>query len=180
MKPLPLHCFLRRLRLSDEMALQEFFRSHSPETVYQRYHYPIADLSHDRAQKLLGVDQQRDVAFAVVETVSSGERIHAIGRYYTETDAIGEMAFVVRESMRRLGFALHLLYKLGETAAGRLEWLRAQVLRNNVGMRALLQPFAAETHSFPCSDVVEYLVPVSALNASSRGSLCRYAEVAPR
>ena len=181
MKPLPLHCLLRPLRLSDEVALREFFNSHSAETLYQRYHYPITALSPDRAQKLLGVDQQRDVAFAVVETTGAGERIHAVGRYYTEPgDEIAEMAFVVRESMRRLGLALRLLYKLGETAAGRLAWLRAQVLRDNVGMRALLRPFTAEMHSLPHSDVIEYFVPVSALNASSRGDLCRFAEVAPR
>jgi GNAT superfamily N-acetyltransferase len=167
--------------MSDEMALLEFFRSHSRETVYQRYHYPVAELSRDRLQKLLGVDQVRDVAFAIVENTGDGDRIHAIGRYYTEPgDQIAEMAFVVRESMRRLGFALRLLYKLGETAAGRLSWLRAQVLRDNVAMRGLLRPFAAEMHTLPNSDVVEYFVPVSALVASAPESLCRYAEVSPR
>jgi len=165
MKPLPPGCLQRRLRPSDESALLEFFHSHSRETVFQRYHYLFTEMSHQRALSLLGVDQQRDVALAIVETTTSGEYIHAIARYYTEpTGNVAEVAFVVRESKRRLGLATRLLQALGEIAEEHaLVWLRAQILQDNYPMRALLSRYAPRIHPMPYADVVEYFVPVASL-----------------
>jgi GNAT superfamily N-acetyltransferase len=173
MKPLPHGCFQRRLSPADEPALLEFFHSHSKETVFQRYHYLFSEMTHKRAMSLLGVDQHRDVALAIFEMTTSGEAIHAIARYYTEpTGQVAELAFVVRESKRRLGFATRLLHELGKVAnAHALLWLRAQVLQDNYPMRALLHQYATQTHPMPYADVIEYVIPVASLTSPRAHSI---------
>ncbi len=166
MKPLPPGCLLRRLRLTDEPALFEFFQSHSRETIFQRYHYQVAGMTHQRAQVLLNVDQQRDVALGVFRCVpGEPESIQAVARYYTDNCGhVAEMAFVVRESIRRQGLATRLLHELGVIAhAGGLRSLRAQVLVDNFAMQDFLQPYALHINTLFHADVVEYLVPVAAL-----------------
>ncbi|MGC4074253.1 MAG: GNAT family N-acetyltransferase [Nibricoccus sp.] len=164
MKALPSDCTVRRLHLSDEPALLEFFHSHSKETIFQRYHYLLAEMTHKQAISLLDVDQEGNVALGIFEEIPDGERILAIARYYTEpTGRVAEMAFVVRESTRRLGLATRLLHELGQIASEHgLTWLRAQVLHDNYAMRGLLNHYAPRVHHMPYSDVVEYFVPVSA------------------
>lgn len=165
MKPLPPGCILRRLNLTDEPALLEFFGSHSKETVFQRYHTFVAAMTHRRAFALLNVDQERDVALAVLEPGRDADRIHAIARYYTEpTGEVAEIAFVVRESMRRSGLATQLLFALAATArAHGLRWLRAQLLNENFAMQSVLRPYTSQIHRMPGADVVEYIVPVASL-----------------
>ena len=165
MKALPSGCFLRPLSPADEPALLEFFRSHSAETIFQRYHHLTEGMSHQRAMDLLGVDQQRDVALAVLKNTARGEQIVAIGRYYTDSDGqCAEMAFVVRESMRRLGLATRLLHALGAIARDHgLSSLRAQVLGSNAAMRNLLRPYSSHILDEPGLGTACFLVPVSAL-----------------
>jgi GNAT superfamily N-acetyltransferase len=185
MKPLPPGCLLRRLRLTDEAALFEFFQSHSRETIFQRYHYQVAGMTHQRAQVLLNVDQQRDVALGVFHHVpGEPETIQAIARYYTDTcGRIAEMAFVVRESARRQGLATRLLHELGLIArdAG-LHSLRAQLLVDNFAMQDFLQPYALHINTLFHADVVEYLVPVAALLRSplERSDQAAFSGVAAR
>ena len=165
MKPLPAGCILRPLGLDDEPALLEFFRSHSEETIFQRYHHLCEGMSHQRAMALLGVDQQRDVALAVLRRARGVEQIVAIGRYYTDPDGrCAEMALVVRESMRRRGLATRLLHTLGAIARDHgLPALRAQVLASNAAMRNLLRPFASLILDEPGLGTTCFVVPVSAL-----------------
>jgi hypothetical protein len=165
MKPLPTGFLQRRLLPADEPAFLEFFQSHSKETVFQRYHYIFTEMSHRRAMNLLGVDQRRDVALGIFETAGQGDLIHAIARYYTEPSGmVAEVAFVVRESARRLGLATHLLHALGVIGAEHhLAWLRGQVLQDNYPMRGLMARYATKIYPMPYADVVEYFIPVSRL-----------------
>jgi GNAT superfamily N-acetyltransferase len=150
----------------DEPALLEFFHSHSRETVFQRYHYQVAEMTHQRALVLLNVDQQRDVALGVFRYIpGEPESIQAIARYYTDScGQIAEMAFVVRESIRRQGLATRLLHELGAIAhAQGLQSLRAQVLSDNFAMQDFLHPYASQINTLFHADIVEYLVPVAPL-----------------
>ena len=60
-------CYLRSLRPDDEQRLQDFFYSHSQETIQLRYGYMISTMTHERAYELVNVDQQKDVALGVFE-----------------------------------------------------------------------------------------------------------------
>ena len=120
---------LRPLCPADAPALIEFFASHTPETVHDRYGYSISDMSPERAGALVGVNQAWDLALGIFGAGRSGERLAAVGRFCRDPDGSGaEFALVVRENRRHLGMGSLLLKKLIEVAAGRgLDRLWAQI-----------------------------------------------------
>lgn len=158
-------CVLRLLRLADERRLQEFFASHTAETVYQRYGYALSVMTHERAFALVNVDQKRNMAAGIFEPTNTDETIHAIARYYTdENNRTAEFAVVVRESMRRRGFAdilIHHLALVGQRNG--LIAFRAQVLRENYPMRRFCERFHPVFHSIPETDCVEYALPLESI-----------------
>lgn len=126
-------CRVRLLHSGDVARLQAFFKSHTPETIQDRYGFQISEMSAERASELVNVDQSRDFALGVFARAARGEVIHAVGRYCLEPAGQGaEAAFVVRESMRGRGIATALLRILTSTARRRgLRTLWGQVNPDN-------------------------------------------------
>ncbi|MGE9294401.1 MAG: GNAT family N-acetyltransferase [Puniceicoccales bacterium] len=124
---------LRPLHPSDERRLQEFFYSHTPETVQKRYGYNITSMTRERAHELVSVDQEKDLALGIFAVKGPRQRIHAVGRYYLDPDGeSAEIAFVVGETKRRLGMGGVLLRRMIEIATKRgLNRLWAFVTRGN-------------------------------------------------
>ncbi len=137
---------LRPLGPADDRRLQEFFYSHTEETIVRRYGFTVTRMSRKRAFELVGVDQNRDLAMAVIELQGPRQVIHAVGRYYLDRDGkSAEMAFVVSEMKRRLGMARLLLERLMEVGKKRgLERLWAQVDRDNAAMLGLFRQYQAK------------------------------------
>ena len=133
---------LRALRPGDEILLQEFFRSHTLDTIYERYGGLVATMTTERAHALVSVDQSRDCALAIVSP--DGREIDAIGRYCLDPKGdAAELAFVVRENRRRQGLATLLLQQLTRIARARgLRRLWAQVGSHNAAMLAILRRHA--------------------------------------
>ena len=131
--------FVRPLRRGDEARLQEFFRSHTPDTIHDRYGGAVTTMSEERARELVGVDQARDCALGIFSR--DGRTLHAVGRYCL--DPVGdsaELAFVVRESRRRRGLGTRLLHLLIAAARERgLRRLWAQVDVHNAGMLGIFR-----------------------------------------
>lgn len=155
---------VRPLALADTERLISFFKSHNEETVRLRYGYFFREMTRARAQELVGVDQRRDLALAVFSVQPDGsEAIDAIGRYFLLEDGrTAEMAFVVRESKRRLGMAQALLRLLMDVARHRgLTALTAQVQRENHGMIALFRQAGASVHSVIGADAVNVRLPLA-------------------
>jgi len=136
---------LRPLNPADDRRLQEFFYSHTEETIVRRYGFTITHMSRERAFELVGIDQNRDLALAVVELQGPRQVIHAVGRYYLDNDRKGaEMAFVSAENKRRLGMSRTLIERIIEIAIERkLEFLWAQVDIDNTPMLALFRDYGA-------------------------------------
>lgn len=136
---------LRPLGPADDRRLQEFFYSHTEETIVRRYGFTVTRMSRERAFELVGIDQNRDLALAIVELQGPRQVIHAVGRYYLDNDGKGaEMAFVVAENKRRLGMARTLLERMIEIARERgLERLWAQVDRDNSPMLSLFREYGS-------------------------------------
>ena len=137
---------LRPLGPADDRRLQEFFYSHTEETIVRRYGFTVTRMSRERAFELVGVDQNRDLALAVVELQGPRQVIHAVGRYYLDRDGkAAEMAFVVSEKKRRLGMARILLERMIEIGRERgLARLWAQVDRDNAAMLGLFRQYQAK------------------------------------
>lgn len=156
---------LRRLRPDDEKRLQDFFYSHSQETIQLRYGYMISTMTHERAYELVNVDQRKDVALGVFETSGKQEILHAVGRYYSEPEPqVAEVAFVVRESKRRCGMASVLLRRLGEIAQENgIAKFAAQVLRENEAMRSLFSLYSPAVSSLTGSSWLTYTFSIDTL-----------------
>lgn len=135
---------LRTLGPNDRRNLQDFFKSHTAETVYQRYGHPVKVMTDDDADRLVGVDQSRDLALTLIEIKDNKDIIHAVGRYcLNPVGKSAEVAFVVRESKRQLGFTTCLMQEMIRVAKDRkLFSLWASVLPSNHPMRKALEKFA--------------------------------------
>ncbi|MBF0192979.1 MAG: GNAT family N-acetyltransferase [Magnetococcales bacterium] len=154
---------LRPLRASDERILQEFFYSHTQETLLMRYNYGINRMSREKAYSLVNVDQTSDLALCIVRRKGPKERIHGVGRYYYVKEGnFGEVAFVVRESSRQNGIAFELLQNIVAIAKLRkLSRLVALVKAGNKPMLKVLKKngFTKGVSEDPLEIVMELNLP---------------------
>ncbi len=149
MNPLPAHrkkfrrhdYIVRPLQAGDEPRLQEFFRSHTPDTIYDRYGCLVSTMTAERASALVNVDQARDCALGIFAAPPADGTLHAVGRYCLDSSGdAAELAFVVRETMRGQGMATTLLRLLIKTARSRgLARLWAQANNHNADMLGIFR-----------------------------------------
>lgn len=146
------HYILRPLTPADDHRLQEFFYSHSPDTIHSRYGFNLNRMGEKRAHELVSINQNKDLALGIFELCGARQQLHAVGRYYLDkTGKSAEIAFVTRESKRRLGMTRLLLEEMMDIAREReMEYLWAQVDRDNYGMLKLFQLY--HPHGIPGDD----------------------------
>lgn len=136
----------RPLKATDERTLQEFFYSHNPETIYNRYFGHKLQLAHREASKLVCVDYRNQMALAVFLPVNNSESIVAVARFVVNArNNMAETAVVVHEDYRRLGLARYLLLQLERYAVSQgIEGFYAEILPDN---EAMLNYHRARGHS---------------------------------
>lgn len=136
---------VRPLRATDERSLQEFFYSHDPDTVYERYFYRKKELGQAEAATLCCVDYQRRMALGIW-TTEGPPRLVGVARYDLDPAAgDAETAVVIGEAWRRQGLASHLLGRLEEYAKEhKIQGFRSEVLVTNGPM---IQYHRARGHS---------------------------------
>jgi len=127
---------LRPLAPADERKLQEFFYSHTKETLMMRYNHHATRMSREKSCNLVSVDQHKDLALCFTQHNHLGESIQAVGRYYfLEKTNAAEVAFVIKENQRSKGMATALLLEIITIAKKRdLVKLVACVRRDNAPM----------------------------------------------
>jgi RimJ/RimL family protein N-acetyltransferase len=135
--------YLRPLNPSDERRLQEFFYSHTKETIKMRYNYSPGPMTREKSCDLVSVDQSKDVALTIVHQEGSKVRIEAVGRYYFIPQPNScEVAFVTRETNQGQGMAKRLLQTMIDIAKKRcLETMFALVRSNNKAMISVFEQF---------------------------------------
>ncbi|MGB0664526.1 MAG: GNAT family N-acetyltransferase [Pontibacterium sp.] len=133
--------YLRPLNPSDERRLQEFFYSHTKETIHMRYNYIPQSMTREKSCDLVSVDQTKDIALTIVVQEGAKIRIEAVGRYYLYEQAQAcEVAFVTRETHQGKGMAKRLLVEMVRIAQLRgLKKVFAIVKRNNKAMIAVFE-----------------------------------------
>lgn len=161
---------LRPLHPSDERRLQEFFYSHTPETIVQRYGHPVKRMGKQRAHELVSVDQRKDLALAVFEVQGPRQVIHAVGRYFLdEGGKTAEVAFVVGEGVRRRGLASRLLDVMAGVGRTRgLTGLWALVLADNQAMLNLFRKAGATVKRSGEPNMMRVDLPLRAGRGKSR------------
>lgn len=127
---------LRPLYPSDERRLQEFFYSHTKETLQLRYNAVPTQMSREKSCTLVSVDQSKDLALCIVRQQGSAAQIQAVGRYYyIESHNSCEVAFVTREVVQGFGMASLLLNEMIYIAKERgLQSMQAVVRADNKAM----------------------------------------------
>ena len=150
---------LARLESSDGVELRRFFYRLSPETIYRRFHSPLARPEQAQPKRLLDIDHHdREAVVAVLD----GEII-GVARYArrTGTDS-AEVAVVVADDWHRQGLATRMLSALTELAeAAGIRQFTLSMQADNRGALHLLHRFhpdAALTHS---QGIYEATVPVA-------------------
>lgn len=112
--------YMRPLNPADERRLQEFFYSHTKETLRLRYNYDPKQMSREKSCNLVSIDQSTDAALCIVRQEGSRITIHAVGRFYfNEQNNTCEAAFVTRETQQGKGMASRLLNELINIASKR-------------------------------------------------------------
>ncbi len=132
---------LRPLGPADERKLQEFFYSHTKETLIMRYNHHATQMTREKSCNLVSVNQHKDLALCFTQRDHLGEVIQAVGRYYLiETNNSAEVAFVIRENQRSKGIATTLLLQMIKIARQRqLTKLIACVRRDNAPMLKIFE-----------------------------------------
>lgn len=106
---------IRPISPTDEALVQEFFYSHSEETIYNRYFRALRSMPHDTAQSMVNLDYTKQMAIVATTGRFGRERIVGVGRFAVdhEDQTMVEVAFTVSDEVqgRGLGTTLqnHLL-----------------------------------------------------------------------
>jgi acyl-CoA hydrolase/GNAT superfamily N-acetyltransferase len=133
---------IRPIKPTDEVQLQDFFYSHSEETIYLRYFRTVRSMPHATAQTMVNVDYRNHMAFVATIGEIGLERIIAVGRYAAEKDDSGmvEVAYTTHEDFQGLGLGTMLQGHL-EAYAKRMGFRGAvgYLFENNM---AMLKTFA--------------------------------------
>lgn len=132
---------LRPLYPSDERRLQEFFYSHTKETLQLRYNAVPTTMTREKSCNLVSVDQSTDLALCIVHQKGSAVQIQAVGRYYyIASHNSCEVAFVTREKYQGRGMARVLLDEMIRIATERgLDSMQAYVLATNKPMLSVFE-----------------------------------------
>lgn len=135
--------YMRGLNPADERRLQEFFYSHTKETIRMRYNYIPQGMTREKSCDLVSVDQSKDIALTIVRQEGSSTKIEAVGRYYLYPENNScEVAFVTRENHQGKGMAKILLEQMIEIATARqLNKMFAIVKADNQAMIAVFENF---------------------------------------
>ncbi len=105
---------IRPIKPTDEPLLQDFFYSHSDETIYRRYFRSVRAMPHTTAQTLVNVDYRSRMAFVATIGEIGFERIIGVGRYASERNHAGmvEVAYTIHEDFQRKGLGSMLQERL--------------------------------------------------------------------
>ncbi|MFQ5561706.1 MAG: GNAT family N-acetyltransferase, partial [Nitrospinota bacterium] len=109
------HIRVRPVFPTDERLVQDFFYSHTVETIYNRYFHIEKSMHHDRAHSMVNLNFRRDIALLCLFGDHENQKAVGIGRYsLNPTNNSAEVAFVVHEEFRGNGIGEHLLSNLIE------------------------------------------------------------------
>lgn len=163
------HVTLRPIFPEDKDELRRAFRATSPKTRYQRFLGVVGDLSDATLDYLTNVDQKNHVA--IVATVTSddlkSERGIGVARFIRVPGHpdVAEAAVTVTDDMQRKGVGSLLVRELGRAAVAHgVRRLSADVLADNVTMRAILESVGARSHARAAdsADAIGYDVELEA------------------
>lgn len=164
---------IRPIRPDDVVALQEFHRRQSPESIYLRFFAPMKELSDKDASRFANVDYVARVALVM----ESGGELIGVARYDRLDGATGtsaEVAFNVSDHSQGRGIGSVLLEHLA--AIGReagVEEFTADVLPQNRKMMGVFIDAGFEVKHHFDDGVISLAFPIVATDASEAVRVAR-------
>lgn len=141
---------IRPVRPEDAQMQQEFVRTLSDESRYNRYMSSIKQLSQTMLVRFTQLDYDREMALAMTCETEGGEEQQAVARFITDPDNEGcEFALEVADKWQGKGIGYILMNALFDAAREQgLTVMRGEVLAGNKGMLKLMHKlgFTVETH----------------------------------
>jgi acetyltransferase len=141
---------IRPVRPEDAEMQQEFVRTLSDESRYNRYMSSIKQLSQTMLVRFTQLDYDREMALAMTCETENGEEQQAVARFITDPDNEGcEFALEVADKWQGKGIGYILMNALFDAAREQgLTVMRGEVLAGNKGMLKLMHKlgFTVETH----------------------------------
>jgi acetyltransferase len=141
---------IRPVRPEDAEMQQEFVRTLSDESRYNRYMSSIKQLSQTMLVRFTQLDYDREMALAMTCETEHGEEQQAVARFITDPDNEGcEFALEVADKWQGKGIGYILMNALFDAAREQgLTVMRGEVLAGNKGMLKLMHKlgFTVETH----------------------------------
>ncbi|RQO76892.1 GNAT family N-acetyltransferase [Aquitalea sp. FJL05] len=141
---------IRPVRPEDAEMQQEFVRTLSDESRYNRYMSSIKQLSQTMLVRFTQLDYDREMALAMTCETEKGEEQQAVARFITDPDNEGcEFALEVADKWQGKGIGYILMNALFDAAREQgLKVMRGEVLAGNKGMLKLMHKlgFTVETH----------------------------------
>ncbi len=109
---------IRPIKPTDEPLLQDFFYSHSDDTIYRRYFRAVRAMPHATAQTLVNLDYKSRMAFVATVGETGLERIVGVARYAQEKEQpdMVEVAYTIHDSYQGRGLGSLLQNRLEDYA----------------------------------------------------------------
>jgi acetyltransferase len=132
---------LRPIRPEDAQAERRFVSRLSPQTMYNRFHVPLRELTTERLVRFTQIDYDREIAFVAIDATGEQEEIRGVARYTRMPDGFScEFGIVIEDSWQARGLGHALMTALEETARSRgLNEIIGYVLKDNDSMGKLMR-----------------------------------------
>jgi len=134
-----LRIFLRPVKITDEGLMKDFFYSLSPKSIHKRFISFRVEMPHERLQKYLPVDYEKDMAIVALVKEGENDKLVCLGQYFLNHDQhTAEVAIVVRDSYQKKSIGTEVIFYLTTIAKQRgLLGFTAEVLIDNEPMLRL-------------------------------------------
>jgi len=126
---------LRPLRADDRQRVAEAVHGLDPQTIYTRLFSHRKELTEAGLDRIMRVDDEREVVIMATTGSGVGEAVIGGGRYVVTGEGRAEIAFTVEEDYQGQGVAGRLFAALVEVARQRgIAVFEAEVLAENPSM----------------------------------------------
>jgi len=126
---------LRALRRDDRERMAKAVRGLDPQTIYTRLFSHRKELTEAGLDRVMRVDDEREVVIVATTGIGADEAIVGGGRYVVTGEGRAEIAFTVEEDYQGQGVAGRLFAALVEVARQRgIAVFEADVLSENPSM----------------------------------------------
>jgi acyl-CoA hydrolase/GNAT superfamily N-acetyltransferase len=137
--------FIRPVIASDEDQLREMFYDLSSESRLFRFFSPLRDLPHRKAQPMVNVDYENQMALVALQGWPREEAIVSVAAYFVDKETnSASVAFMTRDDYQNQGLGTFMLQSLIKLAiAGGIRKITAEVLPGNLPMLHVFRKTAA-------------------------------------